>query len=192
MPLLVLASTSPYRRALLERLGVSFTCVDPGIDEAALRQPGQAPEALAAVLARAKATAVGKLHPDATVVGSDQVCAVDETILGKPGTAAAAIEQLLILQGREHRLITAVAVAQGRTVVNFADVTWLRMRPLDRGEVERYVAQDQPLDCAGSYKIEALGIALFEQLRSADHTAITGLPLLRLSRALRELGFAIP
>lgn len=191
MPALVLASTSPYRQALLERLGLPFTTEAPGIDESQAKKT-MAPEALAALLARSKALAVGGRRPDAVVIGSDQVCAADERVLDKPGNAAAAVEQLLLLQGREHRLITAVAVAQGRNVVAFADVTWLRMRELDRAAVERYVAAERPFDCAGSYRIEQRGIALFEQIRSADHTAIVGLPLLRLARTLREFGFELP
>lgn len=192
MPELVLASTSPYRKALLERLGLPFTVEAPGIDEAHARQAATAPEAAAALLARSKAQAVAGRRTDAVVIGSDQVCAVDERVLDKPGSAAAAVEQLLLLQGREHRLITAVAVVHGRNVVAFADVTWMRMRELDRAAAERYVAAEQPLDCAGSYKIERRGIALFEQIRSADQTAIIGLPLLRLARTLREFGFELP
>lgn len=192
MPALVLASTSPYRKALLERLQLPFDCVPPEVDEAAAKQQPLAPEALAAQLARSKAVAVAGLRPDAVVVGCDQVAALGDTVLDKPGSDGRAVEQLLALQGREHRLVTAVAVAHGRQLVAFADVTWLRMRGLDRAACERYVAADRPLDCAGSYRIEALGIALFEQIRSADHTAIVGLPLLRLARTLREFGFELP
>jgi septum formation protein len=191
MRTLVLASTSRYRRQLLERLGVPFECVAPGVDEDTFKAVEQNPERLAQRLARAKAEDVARRHPEAVVIGSDQVAEVGGAILGKPGTAAAAVEQLLRLQGREHRLITAVALATPDEVVEFTDVTVLRMRRLDRAALLRYVEADQPLDCAGSYKIEARGRALFEAVESADHTAITGLPLLWLKGELVRLGFVI-
>lgn len=192
MPPLILASTSPYRRQLLERLRVPFACERPGVDEDAVKRSHEGPLAVVQALARQKALAVAARHPGAIVVGSDQAATIDGAILDKPATVANAQAQLQRLQGREHRLLTAVAIAHARGVVEFVDTTRLQMRPLAPGEIERYVAQEQPLDCAGSYKIEALGIALFESIASDDQTAIVGLPLLRLCRELRALGLAIP
>jgi len=189
---LVLASTSPYRRELLQRLRIPFACRAPGIDETAVKATLADPETLARELARRKALAVAALHPAAFVIGSDQVATIDGAILDKPGTAALAVAQLQRLRGREHRLLTAVAVAHPGGLVEFLDVTRLCMRSLDDAEIERYVAQDQPLDCAGSYKIESLGIALFAGISAEDHSAIVGLPLLRLAAELRQLGWSIP
>jgi septum formation protein len=192
VPDLILASTSPYRRALLERLGVPFRCVSPLVDEAEWKLAGLAPRALATSLARAKALSVAEKEPDATIVGSDQVVAIDGSVYGKPGSRERAVEQLVALSGRSHELITAAAVWHGGKLMEHTDVTVLHMRPLARAEAERYVAADLPLDCAGAYKLESRGIALFERMESCDHTAVTGLPLIALTTILRGLGFAIP
>jgi septum formation protein len=192
MPRLILASTSTYRSALLERLRVPFTQESPGIDEAASKRAGETPVAIAQALARLKARAVLSRHPDAIVVGSDQVATIDERVLDKPGTEANAREQLQLLRGREHRLLTAVAIAHGIELTEFVDTTRLVMRPLADDEIERYLAAERPFDCAGSYKIEGLGIALFERIDSHDQTAIIGLPLLRLAAELRRVGLHLP
>lgn len=193
---LILASTSRYRRALLERLGVPFTAVAPACDEDALKDPRLAPQALAEFLAEAKAASIAEQQPQAVVIGSDQLAAVEVdgrwTILGKPGTAAKAVDQLALLSGRTHVLITAMVVARGPERWRHTDITRLTMRGLDRLAVERYVAADQPLDCAGAYKLECRGITLFDAIDSADASAITGLPLLTLTRILAGLGYAIP
>jgi septum formation protein len=186
---LVLASTSSYRRALLERLGIAFRAIDPGVDEAAYKTRGLPPRELAEALARAKAEAV---DVDGIVIGSDQVATIDGAILGKPGTVASGIAQLELLNGREHHLITALAVRhRGGTIVH-TDVTTLAMRCLSAEAIARYVEADRPLDCAGSYKIEARGIALFERIDTADATAIVGLPLIALTTILRSLGLEVP
>lgn len=192
MPQLVLASTSPYRRQLLERLQVPFSCAAPGVDEQSEKVSGQPPMVIAQRLARAKAEAVFARLPDAIVVGSDQVATLDGAILDKPGTADRAIAQLRSLRGREHRLVTAVAIRHPGGLAEFVDVTRLCMRDLDDGEIDRYVAADQPLDCAGSYKIEGLGISLFAAIDGEDQTAIMGLPLLALCAELRQLGLRLP
>ena len=189
---IVLASTSPYRRQLLERLGLAFDCEAPRCDEEALKDPALPPLELARHLARAKAASVADLRPEAIVIGSDQLAHVDGLVLGKPGTRAAAIEQLLRLAGRTHELVTAVHVIERGQIHEHVDRTRLHMRTLDRAAIERYVDADQPLACAGSYKIEGRGIALFEAIESADHSAITGLPLLWLTAVLADLGIAIP
>lgn len=191
MPL-VLASTSPYRRELLARLRLPFTCEPPGVDEDAVKQALPDPAAVVAELARQKARAVAARCPTALVIGSDQGACLDGTLLDKPGTAAAACAQLQRLSGRTHELRTAVALVHPHGLVEWTDVTRLSLRPLTRAEIERYVAAEQPLDCAGSYKIEGLGITLFERIESADQTAIQGLPLLRLAAELRALGLALP
>jgi septum formation protein len=189
---LVLASTSPYRRELLGRLGLPFTCEPPRVDEAAFKVPARRPPQVAVDLARAKAATVAARHPDAVVIGSDQVATVDDAILDKPGSVEAARAQLQRLQGRTHELVTAVAIAHGGGMVEFVDTTALAMRRLDDAAIARYVAADQPLDCAGSYRIEALGVTLFDRIECSDWTAIVGLPLLRLGAELRALGFALP
>lgn len=191
-PPLILASTSRYRRALLERLGVPFTAIAPDVDEASVKARIGEPDAAAVALARAKAEAVAAEHRDAVVIGSDQIATIDGRILDKPGSAARAIEQLQSLRGRTHRLVTAVAIAHPAGLVEFVDVTSLTMRAVDDAALARYVAAEQPFDCAGSYKIEGRGIALFATISSADQTAIVGLPLLRLAQELRVLGFVIP
>ena len=192
MPELVLASTSSYRRALLERLGVPFRCVAPLVDEETLKHTSEPPGVLAGRLARAKAEHVAAVEPGAVVIGSDQVVSLDGRVFGKPGDAARAVAQLLALAGRPHQLMTAFTVVHPSGTVDHLDVTTLWMRPLDRPEVERYLAADRPFDCAGSYKLEARGIALFARIDSVDHTAVTGLPLIALTTVLRGLGYPIP
>jgi len=190
---LVLASTSPYRRALLERLAVPFEQVDPGVDERAVVGTQEwSPRETALALAQAKARAVAWAHPDRLILGSDQVCACDGRILGKPGDRAGAIAQLAGLQGRTHQLFTAVCwIAEG-VETTWVDLTTLTMLPLDPAAIERYVDRDEPWDCAGSYKLERGGIGLFERVESADHTAVIGLPLLQVARELRSRGHAVP
>jgi septum formation protein len=194
VPELVLASTSPYRRALVERLGVPFRCRAPLVDEEALklREPGLDPRALAERLARAKAESLTGEEPGAVVIGSDQLVAFEGRVFGKPGDPDRAVEQLLAFAGRPHELITALAVWHEGRAVEHTDVTTLWMRPLTRPEADRYVAHDRPLDCAGAYKLESRGITLFERIDSRDHTAVTGLPLIALTTILRGLGFVIP
>jgi septum formation protein len=189
---LVLASTSPYRRELLGRLGVPFRCRAPLIDEEALKRDDLEPRALAEHLALAKATSLRAEEPQATLIGGDQLVAIDGRILGKPGSVECAEEQLLALAGRAHELITALVVWHRGRVVAHTDVTTLWLRPLGREEIGRYVAADRPLDCAGSYKLEARGITLFERIDSRDQSAISGVPLIALTSILRELGYRIP
>ncbi|MBI5853276.1 MAG: septum formation protein Maf [Planctomycetes bacterium] len=189
---LILASTSRWRKDLLARLKLPFRCVGSGIDEEKWSEGVRYPEQVAIALARAKAVTVLAHEQDAVVIGSDQVVALGDRCLGKPATPERAVEQLLELAGRTHRLLTAVAIVRIGGMVEWLDDTVMTMRPLTRAEAERYVAADSPLDCAGSYRIESLGIALFERIASDDATAIVGLPLLRTSAELRRLGFPIP
>ena len=190
MPNLILASTSKYRRALLQQLGAPFEAVAPGVDEASVKAAGGPPRQIAELLALQKAEAVRAGRPDDVVIGSDQAAVLDGEVLDKPGTEANAVAQLRALSGRQHQLITAVAVAHPGGTERFTDVTNLIMRRLEDEEIVRYVRREQPLDCAGSYKIESRGDALFERVETRDHTAIVGLPLVRLCRTLRALGFA--
>lgn len=189
---LVLASTSVYRRELIQRLGLEVRCIAPACDEEALKHGCWTPEELAQRLALAKARSVAALHPDATVIGGDQVCALGDEVLHKPRTAERAVEQLLRMQGTQHRLVTALVVVHRGQELAHTDITRLTMRPLTRSQLERYVAADQPLDCSGAYKLEKRGIALFERIESADHNAIVGVPLMWLAGTLAQLGYAVP
>jgi septum formation protein len=195
-PALILASTSPYRRALLERLGVLFRCRAPLCDESAIQraeaETGTAPRLLAEKLALAKATSLVADEPEAAIIGCDQLVAFEGRVFGKPETSERAIAQLAAMAGQTHELITALVVIRQGTIFRHTDLTRLRMRPLGRDAIERYIAADRPLDCAGSYKLEARGIVLFDRIESDDHTAITGLPMIALVSILRELGFVIP
>jgi septum formation protein len=183
-PPLILASTSVYRRELLQRLRLPFTVQAPHVDETPL--PGEAPRALALRLAEAKARAVAADHPGAFVIGSDQVCCCAGTILGKPGGHAAAVAQLQKLRGRESVFHTALALAHPDGSVAVVEVpTLVRMRDLRDAEIESYLRAEQPYDCAGSAKSEGLGITLLEFLRSDDPTALVGLPLIALASLLR-------
>ena len=193
---LVLASTSAYRRALLERFGLPFTTARPDTDEAPL--PGESPQALAERLALAKAEDVlARIADDdraeTWVIGSDQVAELDGHPLGKPGHHAAATAQLRSMSGREARFLTAVCLAgpagQRRSAL---DITTVRLRVLGPEEIERYVTRELPLDCAGSFKSEGLGIALFDEIDNRDPTALIGLPMIATARLLREAGFLIP
>lgn len=191
MPPLILASGSIHRKRLFERLGLAFRCVEPGIDESA--RPGESPRELVLRLSREKAGAVAALHPDALVIGSDQLGSCDGRILGKPGTEARAREQLLGLAGREAEFLTGLCVLDARTMRELASVERcvVRLRPLDAAAIHEYVRREQPLDCAGSFRVEGLGIALFESIRLDDPTVLEGLPLIRLTGFLEQLGIPV-
>ena len=186
---LVLASTSPYRRELLQKLGLPFTAAAPNCDEDHYKKLIQDPIELAATLARLKAESLAR--PDNCVIGGDQVAALDSEILGKPGTFEKACEQLGKMQGRTHRLITALCVIHQGQAHPILDITEIQMRPLSRQQIENYVRRDQPLDCAGSYKIEKSGLVLVENLRTQDFSSIQGVPLIALTNLLSKLGYPI-
>ena len=192
MARLVLASTSRYRRELLERLRLSFDVARPDVDETA--SPGESPRDLAIRLAQAKACAVAtQLADDAWALGSDQVAEVEGRALGKPGGRAAAIAQLDSMSGRIVRFHTALCLAHadGRTFADI-DLTEVHFRALTDAEIERYVDAERPFDCAGSFKSEGLGIALFERIDNRDPSALVGLPLIATCMLLRKAGFALP
>lgn len=192
MPGLILASTSVYRRDLLARLRLPFDVARPDVDESPL--PGEQPRDLAVRLAQAKALAVAAgLDDDAWALGSDQVAELDGRPLGKPGSREAAIVQLQAMRGRSVRFHTALCLARadGRRFVD-VDLTQVHVRQLDDAAITRYVDAEQPFDCAGSFKSEGLGIALFERIDSHDPTALIGLPLIATCQLLRQAGFVLP
>jgi len=189
---LVLASSSPYRRALLARLGLAFDTWAPGVDERP--RAGEAPRATAVRLATAKAQAGAARFPQAWIIGSDQVADVEGRAVGKPGTLANARRQLAELSGRTVLFHTALCVAHGTLARSHERLvtTEVVFRDLSADEIERYLAREPALDCAGSAKSEGLGIALLERVASEDPTALVGLPLVALAAILRTEGYAIP
>ncbi len=190
---LVLASTSVYRRELLARLGTPFRQQSPQTDETAL--PGEPPAQLAARLAMAKARAVAATNPDALVIGSDQVADCGGRVLGKPGDAERARQQLRASRGSQVIFHTALCLVDTRHTpareFHAIDTTSVVFRQLGDEEIERYLSREKPFDCAGSFKSEGLGIALFERIESQDPTALIGLPMIALCRLLREAGVGI-
>jgi septum formation protein len=189
---IVLASTSRYRADLLRRLLADFEQAAPDTDETP--QAAEAPAARALRLAIAKATAVADGLDDALVIGSDQVAALDGAILRKPGSVEAAREQLGASSGRVVNFHTALCLLDtrhGRSQTHVDD-TRVRFRELGSAEIERYVTRELPLDCAGSFKCEGLGISLFEEIDNRDPSALIGLPLIALARMLRQAGVAVP
>jgi septum formation protein len=187
-PELIVATTSRYRLALLDRLGLRYRGVAHRVDERAA-EPEGSPEHVATTLARAKAESLAEAFPDALLLGSDQVVALGDELLHKPGDAANAVAQLARLAGRTHRIITAVALRHpDGSVDTHLDVHTMRMRALPEAALRAYVAADEPYDCAGSYKIEGLGIALFEAAAGEDYTGIIGLPLTAVVRLLARAG----
>jgi septum formation protein len=185
---LVLGSTSPYRRELLGRLGLRFAVAAPDIDETAL--PAETPAQTAVRLAEAKARAVAARFPKALVIGSDQIADCAGQPIGKPGNRDAAVAQLRALSGKTvvfHTGLALVDAASGRCHAALVDVA-STFRSLQSADIDAYLDREAPFDCAGSVKVEGLGIALFERIESDDPTALIGLPLIALSRLLREEG----
>jgi len=185
---LFLASTSRYRATLLERLGLPFAVEAPGVDEAECQD--ETPPARALRLAHAKAVAVSKRHPGAWVIGSDQVAVCGEHILDKPGDGERCREQLAAESGQAVVFHTAVVLlrAEPPSVAEHVDLTTVHFRTLTPLEIARYVELDRPFDCAGGFRSEGLGIALFESLQTRDPAALVGLPLIWLAGALRAAG----
>lgn len=191
-PVLVLASTSPYRRQLLERLGLPFQCASPQAEED--HREDESPRQRALRLACAKSRSVPDLEPGAVVIGSDQVAALGSEVLDKPGDLDSAVAQLQRSSGNEVVFHTAVCVfnATTREAATAIDRTVVRFRCLSDAEIHRYLEREPALDCAGSFKCEALGITLFEAIESRDPTALIGLPLIEVARMLRGAGFELP
>jgi septum formation protein len=187
---LILASTSVYRRELLERLRIPFEIISPKVDEAPL--PGEGTLNLALRLAKAKAAIVAKDHPDAWVIGSDQVVDLCGAVLGKPGNFERAMAQLQLMRGATVTFHTALCLMHGETETTLSIPTEVTFRKLSDEILEAYLHAEEPYDCAGSAKSEGLGISLLETMKSDDPTALIGLPLITLSGLLRDAGFVIP
>lgn len=188
---LVLASSSPYRKQLLERLGLAFSTVSPDIDETAL--PGETPDALVERLAEQKARAVGELH-QGLIIGSDQVATIDDDILGKPGNHELAVAQLTRLSGNRvtfHTGLCLLDTAHHEAQLDVVPFT-VQFRELSAAQIERYLHAEQPYNCAGSFKSEGLGITLFEKMLGEDPTALVGLPLVKLTEMLSSAGIDLP
>jgi len=190
--ILILASSSPYRKLLLQRLCRDFTVIAPSIDESP--HPEEPHSSLVARLAREKAVAISEQHPGALVIGSDQVALFENRIIGKPGSAGNAVRQLRRFSGNCVQFITAVALncIDSGLFASSVVVTDVCFRELSESEIQRYVAMDDPIDCAGGFKSEAAGSALLKSMNSEDPSAIIGLPLISLSAMLREAGLQIP
>ena len=189
-PSLILASTSVYRRELLERLGIPFTVVSPELDETPL--PGESTLELALRLAKAKAAAVSKDYPDAWVIGSDQVADLCGAAIGKPGNFERAMAQLQLMRGSIVTFHTALCVMKGNIETTLSVPTEVTFRKSSDEIFESYLLTEEPYDCAGSAKSEGMGITLLEAIKSDDPTALIGLPLIALTGLLRDAGFVIP
>lgn len=183
---LILASSSPYRRDMLKRLALNFDIIAPNIDETPL--PDELPDALALRLAQEKAIAIATQHPDAVVIGCDQVATLGVLPIGKAGSHEKAFEQLKQLRGQTIVFHSALCVVHGDTVLADSIPTQCTFRALSDDEITHYLNHDQPYDTAGSAKAESLGIALMDRMQSDDPTAIIGLPLIRLNQLLRQVG----
>lgn len=189
---LVLASTSPFRQSLLARLGLPFDTASPAVDESALE--GEAPEQLVQRLARLKAEAVSAAHPDSLIIGSDQVACIEGRILGKPGDRENAIEQLSLASGRAVTFHTGLCLLNNRSQRKqvLCEPFTVHFRSLSPEQIERYLDKEEPFGCAGSFKSEGLGIALFRRLEGDDPNALIGLPLIRLVDLLNNEGVVLP
>lgn len=188
---LILASTSPFRKALLEKLQVPFETASPQIDESA--RPDEAPAQLVTRLAEEKAKAVANNYPDALIIGSDQVAVIDDEIMGKPGNHANAIAQLSRASGKRVTFLTSLCLYNSKSQRSQVEVVPFSVvfRELSQTQIEHYLQREQPYNCAGSFKSEGLGIALFERLEGDDPNSLIGLPLIRLIRMLENEGFSI-
>lgn len=189
---LILASQSPYRRAQLEAFGLKFQAEKPAVDESSLKLIGPKDlEELTRFLSEKKARSLEKKFPDALIIGSDQLASIENERLDKPGNFPNAKAQLQRLSGKEHHLITSLALVKKGKCLLFTDVTRIQMKMLSEAEIENYLKVDQPFDCAGSYKIEKAGMALVEKIDSKDPSAIQGLPMLSLTQGFQQLGVSI-
>ena len=188
---LILASESRYKKKILDRLRIAFSTTAPTIDETP--RSGESAHALSRRLAQRKAETVANHHPNATVISTDQAAEVDSIILGKPRTNQNACDMLQKLSGKTVSFFTSVGMIQpNASCLTHTEEVIVTLRPLEDHEIARYVKADMPLDCAGSFKVESLGISLFTSVKSEDPTALEGLPLIRLCQWLRDQGFEIP
>ena len=189
---LILASSSKYRKLLLQRFGLPFDCYSPEIDET--ERADESPSDLVSRLALKKAQAISESYPQSVVIGSDQLAVFDRKVIGKPGSYQAALEQLMSFSGQVVEFLTAVSVVcvQSGFTEQHTDRTQVCFRDLQNEEVERYLLKEKPFDCAGAFKAESLGIVLFERIASEDPTALIGLPLIRTAAMLRRAGLQLP
>ncbi|MBK9667661.1 MAG: septum formation protein Maf [Gammaproteobacteria bacterium] len=191
MPRIILASASSYRSLLLARLGLPFESIAANVDES--RLDGESAEAMVTRLSILKARTVALVHPDAVIIASDQAGVAGDRLLGKPGSTETAIAQLHSVSAREVRFLTGLCVldpASGQEHIA-VETCRVRFRALNDASIRDYVEREQPLDCAGSFKVEGLGIALFEQLELDDPTSLEGLPLIRLTSFLAQIGINV-
>ena len=189
---IILASKSPYRRELLERLGIQFSCTNSEFDETPLKMAISDPHELTQKLAIAKARSVQPDHKSSIIIGSDQVCYHNGIILGKTGSINKSFKQLKSMQGSEHLLITSYCILDGDEEIVRTNTTKLEMRPLSDEQIKNYLSTDNPIDCAGSYKLELNGIGLMKSIQTSDYTAIIGLPLIMLANDLNNIGISVP
>ncbi len=191
MKKLILASASSYRRSLLNRLLVDFDCVPSTIDEDFYKHQIKSGKELSQLLSKLKAKDVFQRAPESLVLGSDQCLELEGEIMGKPHTKEKAIMQLLKLQGKTHKLYTSFTLLSAEINETYTQEVGLEMKALTQEELKRYVEKDLPLDCAGSYKLEESGIALFNRIDCDDYTGVVGLPLIHLSKRLKALGYEL-
>lgn len=188
---IVLASSSPYRRELLDKLGFAYRSKKPDVDETPF--PNESPKDLVSRLAESKARAIMRQFPNALIIGSDQVAVLDGEMLGKPGTKARAVEQLTKASGRHVSFLTGLSLLDSETGIAETEVVPFNVyfRTLTNSMIDRYLEREQPFDCAGSFKSEGLGIALFDKLEGEDPNTLIGLPLIRLTRLLEKAGIEV-
>lgn len=191
-PSIILASSSPYRRGLLDRFLDQYEAVSPSVDES--NDQGLNPGDLATHLARKKAEAVSATAREALIIGADQLAVIDENVLGKPGDHQTAVEQLMAASGKSVQFLTAVCILDpvNRTRYEYTDKTTVRFRQFDRRLAEAYLRHDKPYDCAGSFKLEGAGYVLFDSVDTNDPTALIGLPMIWVADRLLQLGYLLP
>lgn len=188
---IILATESPYKKELFSRLNLPFSAIASNVDESLDKHKNLSPKDLTRELSYKKAQELQFCHTDAIIIGADQVVCLEEKIFDKPQSTAKAIKQLMQLQGKSHQLITSVCVIQNTKKIIFSNTTNLIMKPFNQAQIENYINFDQPLNCAGSYKIEKMGITLFDKIETNDFTSIIGLPLIQLTKALNEFNISV-
>jgi septum formation protein len=192
---IILASTSKYRAQLIEKLGLPFECVKPLADEEMIKSlllaENASPIEVAETLSKQKGTSIQSLYPNDIIISGDQLVNVHGKIIGKPGTPAKAVDQLLSMNNHPHELITATTLIANGKIHHNNNITKMKMKNLTEAEIRAYVELDNPVDCAGSIKIESYGITLFEKVESSDFSAIQGLPLIWISNIIKGLGYEL-
>ncbi|EQC49324.1 septum formation protein Maf [Bacteriovorax sp. BSW11_IV] len=191
MSKIILGSSSAFRKAQLTTLGVEFECYSPDIDEDAVKEMGLTPLEVSKHLSKEKALAVKKKYPTDIIISGDQVLEFEGEIFNKPLTNEKAMETLSRLQGKSHQLITSICIIKGEEIFEHTVIAKMKMRELTKSQIENYVLKDEPLWSCGAYKLETLGIALFEEIECKDHSSIIGLPLLSVASTLMKLGVNI-